>query len=243
MKRIFITLCAITISINFSQGQNKNYLSNRYSLERMGSVSSVSSPILPGLPFASPDVLGDPFLYSSLSTGTLLLYNNQVIKDALTKYDVLHDEFYFQTKQGMRVLPGNQVKSFIFLDSLTKRPTSYINAKEFKNETGTPFVGFFEIVYDGVFALLRKTEATIQQANYHVALNVGRMDHKVNKKTTLYYLKDNVCAVLPAPKKLTSVFGNSRPDIDRYIKINQLNLKDERHLKIVFEYFNQITDK
>ena len=239
MKKSIFTLSMLFV-LNFGLSQvDKSYLSNRYSLERMGSLSTGTNSVLPGLPASSPEVMGDPFLKPNQAMGILLLYNDQVFKDVYSKYDLIHDDLYFFTKQGTRVVAGTQVKSFILTDSLTRKLSTYINAKEFKMASGAPLIGFFEILYDGHTALLKRIEATINKANYNVALSVGRRDHTIAKKIIYFYLTGNVATELPA-KKLTTIFGNQQEKIDRFIKVNGLNVKDERHLILVFEHYNQL---
>lgn len=242
--KMFVSTCCLTLVMAYGIAQNsgKTYLSTRYSLERMGTIDN-SNTVLPGLPPAAPDVIGDPFSKSNFSETTALLYNDQTISKVHSKYDMMHDDFYILTKQGIRVMPGHLVKSYSYVDSISKKKSTYINAKEFKSPSGAPYAGFFEIVYDGSTALLKKTEASIQKANYHVALNVGRQDHHVNKKSEYYYLLNNITEKLPATKNITEIFTNKKDSVEKFIKINQLNLKDERHLILIFEYYNQIASQ
>jgi hypothetical protein len=241
-KLIKIVLLALPISLTFGQA-DKTYLSNRYALERMGTVGANSNGVIPGLPPAAPEVIGDPFSKRNFAITRALLYNDQTINGVQAKYDILHDDFYIQTKQGLRVLPGHQVKSYTFTDSISKKESTYINGKEFRSGNGTAYSGFFEIVYDGEVALFKKTEASVQKANYHVALNVGRQDHQVNKRSEFYYLSNDKVEKLPNVKGLTTIFGDQKPMVDKFIKTNQLNLKDERHLAGVFEYYNSKISK
>jgi hypothetical protein len=234
-----LLISAIALIATATVAQNKNYISNRYSLERMSGVGAGSTAVLPGLPMAGAEVVGDPFSKPNFSQTSALFYNDRVFNGISAKLNLLSDEFYFQTKEGVRVLGGDQIKSFTFTDSLTKKVSTHINGKEFKTSAGIPHKGFFEILYDAEMALLKKTEAYITKANYSVALNVGSKDHKVNKKVIYYYLSGDVVEELPAGKALTSIFGDQKSKVDKYIKINQLNLKDERHLGLVFEYYNQ----
>lgn len=240
MKKFIISTCLLYSVVGFAQ--NKSYLSNRYALERMGTLNVGTNPVMPGLPMAAPEVMGDPYIKKNQSLGTVLLYNDQVFRGMYTKYDLLQDEFYFFTKQGIRVVNGNQVKSFVFQDSLTQKESTYINAKEFKLKSGVPLIGFFEVVFDGQTALLKKTDAIVIKANYNVALSVGRKDHTITKKTAYYYLMDNFINELPE-KKITSIFEEQQGKMDKFIKVNQLNLKDERHLSLLFENYNQIINK
>jgi hypothetical protein len=236
-------LFALSISSAVSQSQDKNYLSNRYSLERMGAINPNSNSVLPGLPAVNPEVIGDPFLKSHFSLTSALLYNDQTLNGIQSKYDLLHDDFYIQAKQGLRVLSGYQVKSYTFIDSITKKSSTYINAKEFKTGNSNPLKGFFEIVFDGKMAYLKKTDASVQKANYHVALNVGRQNHEVSKKIEYYYLVNDIVEKLPTAKHLTTIFGEHQAVMEKFIKVNQLNLKDERHISLMFEYYNQSLSK
>ena len=240
MRKSIYTLLLLALSSMqvIAQSNDKTYLSNRYSLERMGSMGANSNSVIPGLPPAPPEVIGDPFSKRNFATTKALLYNDQNISGVQAKYDILHDDFYIQTKQGLRVLSGHQVKSYSFIDSLTKKESTYINGKEFKSGNGTAYTGFFEILSYGKMAFFKKTEASIQKANYHVALNVGRQDHQVNKKSEYYYLKNDIVEKLPNVKNFTSIFGDQKASVDKFIKVNQLNIKDERHITLLFDHFN-----
>jgi len=245
MKNIFIffvTLPLVTHPL-FLKGQgqilNSNYLTTRYSLERMATVGVNSNSILPGLPLPPPDLVGNPFLNDTYNTTNLLLYNNEVITNIPCKLNLLQDELYLLTKQGLRVIEGNKIKSFASQDSLTKVNHTFINAQEFKSSNNAPLRGFFEILYDAPFALLKRNEAYIIESNYNVALNVGSRDNKIKKTYKYYYLMDGVTTEIPK-KSITKIFSDKKTEVDNYIKLNNLNLKDERHLILVFEYFNQL---
>jgi len=240
MKKILIFISLHCFFVIFGQSTDKNYLSNRYSIERMGTVGQASVAVLPGMAASTPDIIGDQFLKSNFGLTTAIMYNNQVLDQVNLKYDLLHNDFYIQSKQGLRVLSGEHVKSYTLIDSITKKESMFINAKEFKSGNGTAYLGFYEILIDGKMALLKKTTAKIVKANYNATLNVGKRDHQIKKEIEYQYLSNDVVLQLPTTKSLTSIFGDSKALMDKYIKVNQLNLKDERHLKLVFEHFNSL---
>mgnify|MGYP003576835797 CR=1 FL=1 len=241
MKKLFkpLLLAAIVTSYQSVSGQmlNSSYLTARYSLDRISAGGVSNNSVLPGLPMPPPELIGDPFLSLHYNTGNYLLYDNNVLNNVPSKLDLLRNEFYFITSRGVRVFDGGNVKSFSIKDSLTSQAISYINARELKYEDNTFGSGFYAIIYDAPFALLKKTEAQIIKSNYNAALNVGARDDRIKKFTNYYYLVDGIVRKLPK-KSITQIFGAAKADVDSHIKLNDLNLKEESHLKLAFEYYN-----
>lgn len=238
--KVMILLSCISWISAASQSESKSYLSNRYSLERIGSVNPGTNTVLPGLPLPPPDLIGDPFLQKHYGESNFLLYTDRSFGGLYAKLDLLHDLFYIKTNDGVRVLEGPRVKSFTFRDSLTNKSTTYINGHEFKGESGVSLSGFFEVLFDAPISLIKKTEAHVVKSNFNATLNVGKRDDQIKKTTEYYYLKDGAAALVPA-KSLTKIFGEKKPEVDRFIKINNLNPKDERHLILIFEHYNGLS--
>ncbi len=224
-------------------GQNtpstRTFMQNQYLLQRMGDTQQLLMGTVQTLPPAAPDVLGDDMLNTQFQKATFLLNDSSLLEGLPVKYYITRNEFDVKTKAGLRVLKGDRVKSFVWIDSVTKKPEVFINGREIKHADGTPGSGFFQLIAEGKVGLVKQTEVIFKEANYHVALNVGNVDHKLIKKIHYYYLINNTFSPLPK-KKVETIFPDNQPQVQRFIKINTLDLGREDHLQALFDYYNSL---
>jgi hypothetical protein len=241
-KNLFIALMLVVCAGAHSQntsGSTRNFMQNKYLLERMANTDQLLMGTIQTLPPAPPDVVGDDMLNQHFQKATFLLNDSSLLEGLPVKYYITRNEFDVKTKAGLRALKGDRVKSFVWIDSATKRPQVFINAREFKRPDGTQGVGFFQLITEGKVGLIKQTEVIFKEANYHVALNVGSRDHKLIKKTHYYYLINNTFSPLPK-KKLESIFPDHQTDVQRFIKINAIDAAREDHLQALFDYYNSL---
>jgi hypothetical protein len=240
--KLVIALLLISGAGTFSQntsGSTRSFMQNQYLLERMANTEQLLMGTIQTLPPSAPDVLGDDLLNPQFQKATFLLNDSSLLEGLPVKYYITRNEFDVKTKTGLRALKGDRVKSFVWIDSLTKKPQVFINAREFKRPDGTPGVGFFQLITEGKVGLIKQTEVIFKEANYHVALNVGSRDHKLIKKKHYYYLINNTFNLVPK-KNLELIFPDHRPEVKRFIKINTLDITREDHLQALFDYYNSL---
>lgn len=241
-RKLFIALFLLQSVVVLSQNTSsstRNFMQNKYLLERMSNTDQLLMGTVQTLPPATPDVIGDDLLNSQFQKATFLLNDSSLLEGLPVKYYITRNEFDVKTKAGLRSLKGDRVKSFVWIDSATKRPQVFINAREFKRPDGTQGLGFLQLITEGKVGLLKQTEVIFKEANYHVALNVGNVDHKLIKKVHYHYLINNTFTPLPK-KKLESIFPDHQPEVQRFIKINTLDLGREDHLQALFDYYNSL---
>ena len=219
----------------------KTYLNNRFLLERISSSNDMlsgTSGMLSSLNSAPPGVVGDAFLRNYFSKTVFLLFDDQkVISGFTSKYDILKDDFYLLQGNTIRVLPGIRVRNFSYVDSINQAQHHFINGSEFGLESGTPLSGFYEILVDGPLALLKRTEAVVKEADYHAALNVGSKDHRILKSHSYFVADGETLKPLPKGKAIPGLFGEFAEPIQKFIKVNQLDMRNESHLKAVFDHY------
>lgn len=215
-------------------------MQNRYTLERLSNPDQLTMGTVQTLPMAPPDVIGTDLLNKNFNRSTFLLNDSSVLEALPARYYIMRNEFDIKTAQGLRTLKGDRVKSFVWIDSATKRPQVFVNMKSYLNQNDVPGTGFMQILCEGKLTLLKQTEVVFKEANYHVALNVGTVDHQFLTKTNFYYLIGNTFQPVPSRRKVLSVFPDHQAEIQRFVKINQLNLNDEYHLIALFDYYNSL---
>jgi hypothetical protein len=131
------------------------------------------------------------------------------------------------------------VKSFVWIDSLTRKPHYFVNGKDFKSNDNTTLSGFFEVLEEGDFTLLSKTEVAVKKSNYNESLDMGDRDDRIIKKAKFYYLHNGKVNELPSSrKKLLPVFGDRAFAMEEFIKKNSLSVNQPAHLRIIFEHYN-----
>jgi len=201
-----------------------------------------SKQVIYGFPAPPGKVIGDSYLSKNWQTSSILLYeDDKLLEGYPVRYDIQLDELEIKGQGGVKVLEGNKIKSFSLVDSLSKKAKYYVNAKEYKMEDGTPFLGFFEVMVDGKLPLLRMTNVDVKRANYSVHFDVGSRDDVILKSTKLYTSSNNVVTEVPSSqKKLLAMFGDKEPKISKFIKVNTLNVADPYHLTRIFELYNSL---
>jgi hypothetical protein len=193
-----------------------------------------------GIPLEPGRLIGNAYLNEDWKRATLLLYGvDKMIEGYPSRYEIDQDQFEIKSSRGVKILSGKKVKSFVWVDSLTKAPHYFINGKDFTSKDDSRSGGFFEVLEEGEFTLLSKTEVIVKKSNYNEKLDIGDRDDRMIKKTRFYYLQDGNISELPSSrKKLVPVFGDHALAMDEFIKKNSLSVNQPAHLRIIFEHYN-----
>ena len=203
-----------------------------------------SADMLYGIPLPEGKIIGDTYLDIHWKNSSILLYESEkLIEGFPIRYDIMTDEVEVKSKKGIKILKGTKIKSFVWVDSVTKAPDYFVNAKDFKGESNVPYSGFFQVLTDGSLPLFKKTEIDIKKADYNIQFNVGSQDDKILKKSEFYTLKDEQVLELPSSKKkLIALFGDRSEAMEVFIKENDLSTTKPEQLKIIFEHYNALVN-
>lgn len=222
------------------------FMHNRVILERMASTGGGSTPVALGNMSAStPGLVGDVYLNEHYQNSTFMLYEgDKVVKGFQAKLDLSRNEFDIKLTDGLvRTLPGSKVKTLLWTDSITGAPRFLINAAEFHDDEGTPMLGFFEVLSEGEIILLKLTELVFKPADRNLIHNVGGKDNKYIKKPHLYYSKEKTVIKIPNRKGILKLMESRKEDVDKFIKVNEIDLGKEGHLAATFNYYNGLVKK
>jgi hypothetical protein len=239
-KILFVILSLLLNAEVFSQATLTDNVRAANTLDRLSSYQGNHTPdLLYGIPFPPGKVVGDSYLSTDWKISTVSLYDNKTIEGYPTRYDIAANELEFNAKNGIKVLGGDKIKSFAWIDGQTQAHAYYINAKEFKNKDNVPLIGFFEVLSDGALPLLKKTKITVKKADYNAVLNVGSHDDKVLKSDELFYAKNGQVYKVPSSsKKVAALFGDRAEQIKKFIDDNSLSPGKEHDLIKIFENYN-----
>ncbi|HEY5746331.1 MAG TPA: hypothetical protein VIU12_09670 [Chryseolinea sp.] len=198
--------------------------------------------MLYGIPQPEGKVLGDTYFSTQWKASTILLYKDEkMIEGFPIRYDIHANEIEVKTQSGVKVLGGDKVKSFIWIDSATRVPSYFVNAKDFKDKDQTKLSGFLQVVVDGPLPLLKQTTVFLKKADYSVQFDVGSRDDKILKKTELYFSKDGQVMELPSSKKkLLPLFGDKADALGKFIQDQNLTSSREADLITIFNHYNSL---
>ena len=246
MKKLMAILVVLTIACNcLAQAVVPPNVRATNTLDRLKESRDFNSAdMLYGIPLPPGTTIGDTYLDLRWKKSSILLYENEkLIEGFPLRYDIMADAIEIKAKSGIKVLNGIKVKSFVWVDSATKAPDFFVNAKDFKSESNVPYTGFFQVLTEGTLTLFQKTEIDIKKADYNVHFNVGSQDDKILKKIEFYALKGNQTVKLPSSKKrIVALFGDRSEEMEGFIKENDLSTTKSEQLKIIFDHYNSLVN-
>jgi hypothetical protein len=77
-------------------------------------------------------IIGDVYLDIHWGNSSIELFNSEkLIEGYYTRFDIKNNEVEFQIDRSVRVLPGNKVKSVVWIDSITQQPRIIENASKY----------------------------------------------------------------------------------------------------------------
>jgi hypothetical protein len=248
MNKLIVTAvvsCLLTVLSIKIQGQSA-IPSRIHAQTTLNKLSAGVSPsqVMVGIAPPAGEVIGTTYLNDGWKKGPILLYKDEApIENYFIKYDIQANLLEIQDAHVVKGLEGARVKSFMWISDSLLIPDYFINARAYKNE-GTAMSGFFQVIVDGPLPLFKKTEISIQKANYVKEFDTGSRDEKIHKKEIFYYADQNEVFKIPK-KKLTAIFKDRSQEMDQFIGINNLNPKNIIDLQRIFEKYNSFfkTDK
>lgn len=214
-------------------------------LDRLSAQNGLSpTDLMFGIPLPPGETIGDTYLNTDWKLATLLLYDqDKMLEGYPVRYDLKSNELEVKAKNGIRVINGNKVKSFIWIDSLTKQSAYFLNGKDFVDEEGVSQNGFYQVLSDGKIPPLKKTSLFVKKADYVVQFDVGSRNDIIKKQEDYFYLIEKQIIPLPSSKKkFIAIFGEKSEEMEKFLKKNKLSLNQAHHLAAIFEHYNRMMD-
>jgi hypothetical protein len=242
MKKLLSIILVVVWALNgYAQAVVPVNIRATNTLEHLFAFNGINNTdLLYGIPLPEGKVIGDIYLDTHWKNSTILLYDkDKLIEGYPARYDIYLDELEIMGKNGVKVLKGSQVRSFVWADSITRTPVYFVNAKDYRNEDNVEFTGFFQVLSDGSMPLFKKTTIDIKKADYNIQLNVGSHDDKILKKNKFYAVKGKHVVGIPASrKKFLTLFEGNSESVEQLIKDNNLTTSKEEHLEVIFQHYN-----
>jgi hypothetical protein len=242
LKRCVLILGAFTSSVyGFSQSMGVIPPVIRSQETMRGLRNGIGpSELLYGIPLPPGELIGDGYLSLDWRLSSVMLYRDEkLLEGYLTRYDISGGVIEFKTINGVKIINGNNIKSLVWIDTISQTRSYLVNAKEYTDEDSTQLTGFFEVLADGKLPLFKKTNISIKLANYVPQFDMGTRDDVI-QKLEIYYCAhgDKVSKVQLNKKKVIELCAGKETEIKNFIKTNSLDVSQQHHLQAVFERYN-----
>ncbi|MEP2668543.1 MAG: hypothetical protein ABJH04_06105 [Cyclobacteriaceae bacterium] len=216
----------------------------RNTIEGMSDLDGLGrSDMFQGVDIEPGRVVGDYYLDSKWNVASILLYGSgKVVDGYAVKYDVEGNAVEVKVGNQIKLIKVDRIESLIWYDSVTNVPRAFVNAKSY-TENGIALSGLLEVLVDGDIPLIKITTIWVKRPDYVLAFDVGSKDTQINKREVFYYAKGQELIEIKKKKQLLELFGDKGEEVNRFIKINQLNIKEQRGLANAFLHYNTLTSK
>lgn len=211
-----------------------------YSIDRFS--DGIINEMIYGIPLPAPKMVGDTYIDNSWMKGAFIMYGHDKPIDGLDiRYDLAKEELEIQTGEGIKLVGGNQLRSFVTIDAGGTDTCIFINSREFKSRDGIGFNGFLQVIEDGEYAVLIGYSVKVKRPDYNEAMHVGSRDYKIYKHEQPFYVVNGLLAPLPDRKRdFISIFpAQAQSPLTHFVKARKLNLSQKGDLKQIFRFYNQ----
>jgi hypothetical protein len=238
MKKVYLLILCILPSLALCQAIPSN-IRAQISAERLSRANfeRLDNAIV-GMPIPPGQVIGDTYMDSKWNLGSLMISDkNSAIEGYLMKYDIKSQNIEIKTPTGIRVLDVKRVQHLVWLDSLTQLPHYFVNSVKYKMN-GSPMVGLMEVMVDGQRSLFKRTVVNSKSPTYVPAMDVGSRDKEYYKKSDFFYNDGENVFEIKSKKRLIESFADLGPDVEKFMKANNLDARSASDLTKVFEFYN-----
>lgn len=217
---VVLFVLSLTTQSSFSQ------LNNKVTVDRGGSTLRVKSG-------TDASIIGSPYLVDTWSKGNVKFFNSKPFDNVDLKLDLLENILVLKGADGSENVFTEKISEFT-LNVLGKDRMFKSGFIDSKNQL---ISGFLEVLYNGKTKFLsREGKMVIESKGY----NTNTVTKKIENTTEYYISKANnsVNLVKLNEKSILAYLGN--PDLTKYVKDNQLNLKIKEDIIKLLQYYDSL---
>jgi hypothetical protein len=228
--------------MSFSQTTPTMMETTRDALRTGAKIGTNASQTLYGIPRPYGKVEGDNYLDTAYVNSSILLFNETKPYDnVMARFDVKNNLLEIDTPTGIRLVDGIRIKFFTLNTALRPDGIVFINAYNFREDADN-LKGFFELVADGKTSLLVYHKAWERKPSYNEALGVGDINTKIIKEQIFYLAKvDDTKKIGNSKKNLLEAMNDHRPEMEKFLKDGNYNLKSKADLTTILNYYNGLS--
>jgi hypothetical protein len=198
-------------------------------------------------PTEQPGVIGDFYIDSLWRDGGVKLMKplaqiggqeSDTIAGVSIRYNVLNDELEVlvdKAKKDIRVIRGSQLKSFKTDSGFGD--VEYVNLAAYDPKGESK--GFGAVLASGRIIFVKVYKPRITKPNYNPGFGTGEKNTIVRLTTDYYLLSGSgVQKINLSRKSLLPLMSDKKPEMDRYLKEHDPDLKDESQVAGLIQYYN-----
>lgn len=179
----------------------------------------------------SPEVEGSLYWNETFAKGTVKLKKGGKVDAFPMRYDLMGQGLEINLGSETKLLPGSLIEEF-YLEGEKGGLHHFVNPPYYFGYDG--FIdGFFEVVQEGPWTLLRKSEIELLKPNYVVALDAGSTSQTVVRIDIFYLYHEGQLILIPKQKKKAiKALKPYIPNIETRVKREKLNFKQAESLQL-----------
>jgi hypothetical protein len=245
MQFLFVAVLLIATTLAGAQDPTTSMTQTTRDRINFSGLNIPNSGTLFGFVSEPGKMIGDSYLDTTWQAGTVRFYGRlNASTDSLAgvpvRLDLLANEVEIKAaERDIRVAKAPTVR---YLDVNNRLGTSsrYINVREYRGEADA-LSGFFEQTVTGKLDLLLHPTIYVRRANFNPALNTGRKDDELVKKSDWYIAQERKAMKFqPSRKALLALMDDKKDQIVRFLKTANPNLKSRSGLASVVAYYNSL---
>lgn len=185
------------------------------------------------------DVNGNPYLSAEWTKGSILLKNGKRYTNIQLKYDLVSDELLFKDDKSQQMMSFTEpVIEFRLNTDSENRVSPMLFRSGFVSDDGVGAKAYFQVMCDENVKLLKKQVKAIRETReYSSAITTKNF----SESTSYYLLKNNKAfKIKKDAKQILGVLGNQTDALEKFIKDNNLNLKNESDLIRLVAHYNSL---
>lgn len=184
------------------------------------------------------DVKGNPYTSPEWAKGTVVTSDNKTYTNLDVKYSDYEDKLIVKGPNDQLMEFGDLVNDFTL--SFTKDGVPVIEHYHsgYANIPGYNKKDFFEVLTDGKAQLLKKTTKKIQTINEYGSVTSNKSFMVTHKYFLL--LGDKAVAIKRDKKSLLAALPDKQPQLEDFVKTNNLSFKTDEDLIKVVSYYNTL---
>lgn len=178
-------------------------------------------------------VEGSPYLSKEFMNGDIIIDNFKFVGIPL-RYNIYNDDIEFQKDDQILAIANPHEVRRIFIGDMAFIYSAYILSKE-------QTYGYFQLLSDGKAKVLKKYEISYQMPKAEQAYRPEEPAKFIPVPCKLYVTFGNDPALkFTNAKKLMKLFGDKKSEVEKFLKTEKLNLKNEEDLVSLLTYYNSL---
>ncbi len=184
------------------------------------------------------DIRGTPFTTTDWAKGTVTTADNKTYTNLDVKYSDYEDKLYVRSSNDDVKGFDDRVNDFTLSYQKDGKEVLDHYRKGYNNVPGFDSKSFFEVLVDGKTQLLKKSIKKVQEKNEYGSMTSNK---SFNTSTRYYIYQSNKANLLKKDKKsILAILSDKQPQLEEYIKKNNLSLKTDDDLIKIVSYYNTL---